>query len=151
MCIHVMCAWVRVCVCDAWQWWHTPLIPALGRQRFLSSRSASSTEWVPEQPGLYREMLSQKNKNKTKQKTKTSVCVCIHATMYIQASKGKCVDFLCGIWELNLCHQICSENAFIHLVISPVYAFEYHNGKVIHWNQTQCLEWSTQPGIVKPS
>jgi hypothetical protein len=37
---------------------------------FLSSRPAWSTKWVPGQPGLYRETLSQKNKtkqNKTKQ------------------------------------------------------------------------------------
>jgi hypothetical protein len=41
-----------------------PLIPALGRQRqgrFLSSRPAWSTEWVPGQSGwLNRETLSQK-------------------------------------------------------------------------------------------
>jgi hypothetical protein len=38
--------------------------------RFLSSRPPWSTEWVPGQPGLHRETLSQKNKtkqNKTKQ------------------------------------------------------------------------------------
>ena len=42
--------------------------------RFLSSRPAWSTEWVPRQPGLHRETLSQKTKqNKTKQnKTKQS-------------------------------------------------------------------------------
>jgi hypothetical protein len=34
--------------------------------RFLSSRPAWSTKWVPGQPGLYRETLSRK-----KQKTKT--------------------------------------------------------------------------------
>jgi hypothetical protein len=32
--------------------------------RFLSSRPAWSTKWVPGQPGLYRETLSRKNKNK---------------------------------------------------------------------------------------
>jgi hypothetical protein len=31
---------------------------------FLSSRPAWSTEWVPGQPGLYRETLSQKTKQK---------------------------------------------------------------------------------------
>jgi hypothetical protein len=36
--------------------------------RFLSSKPAWSTKWVPEQPGLYRETLSLKtNKNKNKQ------------------------------------------------------------------------------------
>jgi hypothetical protein len=33
---------------------------------FLSSRPAWSTKWVPRQPGLYRETLSQKTKNKQK-------------------------------------------------------------------------------------
>jgi hypothetical protein len=39
--------------------------------RFLSSRPAWSTKWVPVQPGLSRETLSQKKKKKTKKKTKT--------------------------------------------------------------------------------
>ena len=39
---------------------------------FLSSRPAWATKWVPGQPGLYRETLSQKTKKpKNKQKTKT--------------------------------------------------------------------------------
>jgi hypothetical protein len=45
-------------------WWLTPLISALRRQtqaNLLSLRPAWSTEGVPEQPGLYREILSQKN------------------------------------------------------------------------------------------
>jgi hypothetical protein len=33
---------------------------------FLSSRPAWSTKWVPGQPGLYREILSQKTKKKKK-------------------------------------------------------------------------------------
>jgi hypothetical protein len=39
--------------------------------RFLSSRPAWSTKWVPGQPGLYRETLSRKTKNK-KQKYKNN-------------------------------------------------------------------------------
>ena len=35
---------------------------------FLSSRPAWSTKWVPGQPGLYRETLSQKKKKKKKKK-----------------------------------------------------------------------------------
>jgi hypothetical protein len=35
---------------------------------FLSSRLAWSTKWVPGQPGLQRETLSQKTKTKTKTK-----------------------------------------------------------------------------------
>jgi hypothetical protein len=37
---------------------------------FLSSRPAWSTEWVPEQPGLYRETLSQKTNKQTNKQTK---------------------------------------------------------------------------------
>ena len=45
---------------SAGQWWHTPLIPALGRP-------AWSTKWVPGQPRLYKEILSWKTKpNQTK-------------------------------------------------------------------------------------
>jgi hypothetical protein len=35
---------------------------------FLSSRAAWSTKWVPGQPGLHREALSQKKKRKKKKK-----------------------------------------------------------------------------------
>jgi hypothetical protein len=38
---------------------------------FLSSRSAWSTEWVPEQPGLHRDTLSRKTKNKQNKKVNT--------------------------------------------------------------------------------
>jgi hypothetical protein len=37
---------------------------------FLGSRPAWSTKWVPGQPGLYRETLSQKTKKKKKKKKK---------------------------------------------------------------------------------
>jgi len=46
---------------EAGQWQCTPLIPAEAGG-FLGSRPAWSTEWVPGQPGLHRETLSQKNK-----------------------------------------------------------------------------------------
>jgi hypothetical protein len=36
--------------------------------RFLSSRPAWSTKWVPGQPGLYRETLTWKIKNKNRKK-----------------------------------------------------------------------------------
>jgi hypothetical protein len=55
------------------QWWHVPLIPALGwacgsdRWIFVSSRPAWSTEQVPGQLGLHKETLS-KNKNQIKTK-----------------------------------------------------------------------------------
>jgi hypothetical protein len=42
-------------------WWITPLVPALRRQR-----PAWSTKWIPGQPGLYKETLSQKKKKKKK-------------------------------------------------------------------------------------
>ena len=37
---------------------------------FMSSRPAWSTNWVPGQPGLHRETLSQKNKKQKKKKKK---------------------------------------------------------------------------------
>jgi hypothetical protein len=40
--------------------------------RFLSSKPAWSTKWVPGHPGLYRETLSQKNKTNNKQTNKKS-------------------------------------------------------------------------------
>jgi hypothetical protein len=43
---------------------------------FLSSRPAWSTEWVPGQPGLYRETLSQKNKNKKKRLRLKLIILC---------------------------------------------------------------------------
>jgi hypothetical protein len=50
-----------------------PSIQKAEAGRFLSSRLAWSTKWVPGQPGLYRETLSRKtkqNKNKNKNKNK---------------------------------------------------------------------------------
>jgi hypothetical protein len=50
----------------AWQWWCMPLIPALGRQRqadFFVRGQPDLQSWVPGQPGLHRETLSQKNQN----------------------------------------------------------------------------------------
>jgi hypothetical protein len=41
--------------------------------RFLSSRPALSTEWVPGQPGLHRETLSWKIKEKEREKNKKAI------------------------------------------------------------------------------
>jgi hypothetical protein len=41
---------------------------------FLSLRPAWSTKWVPGQPGLYRETLSQKNKTKQNKKRERDLC-----------------------------------------------------------------------------
>ena len=41
--------------------------------RFLSSRHACTTEWVPRQPGLYRETLSWKAKNKKRKKKEIKI------------------------------------------------------------------------------
>jgi hypothetical protein len=73
------------------QWWHTPLIPVLGRQRqveFLSSRPAWSTEWVPGQPGLHRETLSQKTKPQTNKKE-----VYVDLKLLVLLSPPDCWDY----------------------------------------------------------
>ena len=49
---------------------------------FLSSRPAWSTKWVPGQPGLHRETLSQKNQKK-KQKTTTTTKNLIKLTNFV--------------------------------------------------------------------
>jgi hypothetical protein len=63
-------SWSHLCfksVLRAGRWWRTPSssweVEAGG---FLSSRPAWSTKWVPGQPGLHRETLSQKTKKKKK-------------------------------------------------------------------------------------
>jgi hypothetical protein len=51
---------------------------------FLSSRPAWSTKWVPGQPGLYRETLSQKTKQKKKQnKTKKNFFPVLDLFIYL--------------------------------------------------------------------
>jgi hypothetical protein len=52
---------------DSWAWWHTPLIPALGRQRQVDF-------WVQGQPGLQSEFqdsqgYTEKPKKKKKKKS----------------------------------------------------------------------------------
>jgi hypothetical protein len=63
--------------CIAEQGWHTPLIPALGRQKFEASLP---TKWVPGQPGLHRETLSQKKKKK---------CIKYNTLQYIQMMRNR--------------------------------------------------------------
>ena len=52
---------------------------------FLSSRPAWSTEWVPRQPGLHRETLSQKTKKTNKQKI-FQCPYCLHLPHLLQCS-----------------------------------------------------------------
>ena len=66
------------------RWWRMPVIWALWEAetgRFLNSRPTWSTVWVPEQPGLHRETLSQKlqkNPQKTKQNKQTQKTKWLH-------------------------------------------------------------------------
>ena len=67
--------------------------------RFLSSRPAWSTKWVPRQPELHRETLSQKqnktkqqqkqnnNKNNSNKKTYSRGCICVH--LHVHDNKEK--------------------------------------------------------------
>jgi hypothetical protein len=70
--------------------------------RFLSSRPAWSTEWVP---GLYRETLSQKNqKQKTKTKKKKQQKKVFHLTLYVKLSPSAFLEKTKG--EVN-CRVQC--------------------------------------------
>jgi hypothetical protein len=81
-------------------WWCTREAEA---GRFLSSRPAWSTKWVPGQPGLYRETLSWKTKSKTRKKK--GVCVYItpnqiglpaSGSLYFLADGGKAFYTMTG-------------------------------------------------------
>jgi hypothetical protein len=62
---------------SAGQWWRTPLIPALRRQRQADFwvRGQPGLQWVPGQPELYRETLSRKQTNKQTNKARCSLCI----------------------------------------------------------------------------
>ena len=111
-------------VFEAGHWWYMPLIPALGMQaeagRFLSSRPAWSTVWVPREPGLHRETLSRKNKTKNKQtnkdlclrtKDKISYILTFHAMF-------KTVFFLC-LMPYSLDALECPCSLTYQICISP--------------------------------
>jgi hypothetical protein len=70
----LVCKPVKNTIKARW-WWHTPLIPALGRQEqadFLSLQPAWSPELFPGQPRLHKETMSQTKQNKTIKKKKPS-------------------------------------------------------------------------------
>jgi hypothetical protein len=64
-------------------WWHAfnPNTREAEAGRFLSSKPAWSTKWVPGQLGLHRETLSRKTKKKKKKKKKDLL---IHPILLIQ-------------------------------------------------------------------
>jgi len=67
--------------------------------RFLSSRPAWSTKWVPGQPGLHRETLSQKKKKKKKTNKKNKIkntftyreLSCVHLIYFSCKFFGRCL------------------------------------------------------------
>jgi hypothetical protein len=65
-------------------------------------RPAWSTKWVPGQPKLYRETLSQKNKNKTKQKQKQKKANVREKIFFLKKNWS---------WQLPLGTTILRENA----------------------------------------
>jgi hypothetical protein len=64
--------------------------------RFLSSRPAWSAEWVPGQPGLYRETLSQK--------TSVCVCVCVCVLKFYLVL----ILFVLPALSVSLCVRVCA-------------------------------------------
>ena len=80
------------------RWWDLAFYPSTWEAeagRFLSSRPAWSTEWVPGQPGLHRETLSQKIKIKLKFKvtlryTENSFGFINHRWLGDYKHKGRC-------------------------------------------------------------
>jgi hypothetical protein len=92
---------------------------------FLSSRSAWSTKWVPGQPGLYRETLSQKNQNNNKKKKwnkrtpppkGTYILICLSRS-YIY-----CVGLQIQMWWRQLVHIVPyrSSSLWAVLVTEPL-------------------------------
>jgi hypothetical protein len=78
---------------------------------FLSSRLAWSTEWVPGQPGLYRETLSQKEKKRKKKKKRMHIIFFNDSIMCI--SLGKKVFCTNKGKHVSLIQQILTEKVLI--------------------------------------
>jgi hypothetical protein len=93
--------------------------------RFLSSRPAWSTEWVPGQPRLYRETLSQKKKKKKtkKQTNQKKFWPCLYGpqkkifpklpvpvvtSMVAQHGQTRCHDGCGGLWPRKRTGLQCS-------------------------------------------
>ena len=87
------------------QWWRTPLIPALGRQRQMDF-------WVPGQPGLQSEFQdiqdytekpcfenNQNNNNNNNNNNKSSLCLSAQSSFIYQSNPtggGGSLSFTCG-------------------------------------------------------
>jgi hypothetical protein len=80
-------------------------------EKFLSPRPPWSTGWVPEQPGLHRETLSQKKKKKKKKKNKKRIkksFICLYSiitrhyiSVDLQKSTPKCELIPSGCYIFN--------------------------------------------------
>jgi hypothetical protein len=87
---------------------------------FLSSRPAWSTKWVPGQPGLHRETLSQKNQKTTT--TKTWQKVIEEDTWFgLQASLQACIQTYLHTWiHRILSYHPQSNDEYTYYYIYPI-------------------------------
>jgi hypothetical protein len=89
---------------------------------FLSSRPAWSTEWVPGQPGLYRETLSRKTKQN--KQTKTNLSLNFNLLMYqvileksLRYSELQFPVSLCGVLKINRV-----VDSWTYILFSPLFS-----------------------------
>ena len=92
--------------------------------RFLSSRTAWSTEWVPEQPGLRRETLSRKTKqNKTNRELLKHSIYWMHVRVMAHVSRVASSPFSPSLSWVSEASCQAKPRAFTWQATSPVPAY----------------------------